>query len=671
MAINTVQGKKLLVRSTLDGPIGKLIVGGFGHRLAGSFIFPAKLKPSKVMSITQNEKGLSARILELDSEIKKLNKQKKYGLMWEDKPEDIVEACKSNVPVLRLKEKKNGIDPIVTTDESNGENILIEGDNYHALSVLNYTHKGKMDVIYIDPPYNTGARDWKYNNDYVDENDAYRHSKWISMMNNRLKLSRSLLKKDGVLIVTIDKYENATLLMLLSEIFYGYDITSVVIEHNPKGLPSKNFSYSHEYAHFVTPAGQSVIGKNPEGKEDTRNLRRAGKASYRVDRPTMFYPLYVKDGNVVRVGEVPKDSYHPKTRNIICKNGEIEIWPIDDVGDERRWHFGLDSIGDHMERIEVKEKGDIQLYVTAVPARYKTVWTGGDLDAGKYGTTLVKDITGIEFPFPKSLLATLRCLESVIYTQKDALVLDFFAGSGTTGHAVLELNKRDGGNRKFILCTNNENNICEEITYKRLRGVIDGYKFKGKNKTPLYTNELSFSDLTDRHEETALEIEKAKTENKNRYDKIETEFNDGVVSIIGIKNVDGKMDGLGGNLRYYKTDLVDIDSVYKVSDDGRIKLTYRVGEMIGLREDTLNEVQKNEWWQIFEGNGKTTAIYFKEDKTKLSALVELLEKKNRPAVLYIFSWGKNEYKGEYSSENLRVEDIPEPILEVYKEINRI
>ncbi len=492
------------------------------------------------------------------------------------------------------------------------------------------------------------------------------------MMNNRLKLCKDLLKEDGVLIVTIDKYENATLLMLLSEIFYGYDITSVVIEHNPKGLPSKNFSYSHEYAHFVTPSGQSVVGKNPEGKEDTRNLRRAGKASYRVDRPTMFYPLYVKDGKVTRVGDIPKDSYHPKSRNIPCKNGEIEIWPIDDVGDERRWHFGLDSVGDHMERIEVKEKkGDIQLYVTAVPARYKTVWTGGDLDAGKYGTTLVKDITGVEFPFPKSLLATLRCLESVVYTRTNALVLDFFAGSGTTGHAVLELNKRDKGNRKFILCTNNENNICEDVTYKRLRGVIDGYKFKGRNKTPLYSKELILSELISHSEEIAAEIESITTANKKKFDKIETELEDGVVSISGIKNVDGKMEGLGGNLRYYKTDLVDIEKLHRTPDHAKVKLTHQAGEMIALREDTLNEVEKSDWWQIFEGRGKTTAIYFKEDKEKLQELIELLEKKKQPATVYIFSWGKNEYKSEYSSANIRVEDIPEPILEVYKEINRL
>jgi adenine-specific DNA-methyltransferase len=142
--------------------------------------------------------------------------------------------------------------------------------------------------------------------------------------------------------------------------------------------------------------------------------------------------------------------------------------------------------------------------------------------------------------------------------------------------------------------------------------------------------------------------------------------------MCGYKNNKGELvEGLGGNLRYYKTDLVDIEKLHHTPDNAKIKLTYQAGEMIALRENTLNEVEKNEWWQIFEGLDKTTAIYFKEDKEKLQTLVDKLEKTKQPSALYIFSWGKNEYKSEYSSNNIRVEDIPEPILEVYKEINRL
>jgi adenine-specific DNA-methyltransferase len=244
---------------------------------------------------------------------------------------------------------------------------------------------------------------------------------------------------------------------------------------------------------------------------------------------------------------------------------------------------------------------------------YKTVWIDSAYDAGAYGATLVKDITSNNFPFPKSINTVMDCLKAVLKNE-NAIVLDFFAGSGTTGHAVLELNKIDGGNRKFILCTNNENNICEEVTYERIKRVMVGYK---NSKTAAYTA------------------------------------------------------GLGGNLSYYRTELVDIEKLHKIPDEARIRVTYQAGEMIAVRENTLYEVEKNEWYQIFQGDGKFTAIYFKEDKTHLSSLIDKLEKNAKPTALYIFSWGKNEYKGEYSSINIRVEDIPEPILEVYKEINRL
>ena len=242
---------------------------------------------------------------ELVELVKDLKKRKKFGIVWEAKPEDVVEQCKKELPVLV-------VDPDLTILKNDGAtNLIIEGDNYHALSVLNYTHARSIDVIYIDPPYNTGAKDWKYNNDYVDSNDTYRHSKWLSMMHSRLVLAKNLLKPDGVLIVTIDDWESHHLQVLLEEVFPERELATVVIEHNPKGLPSRNFSYSHEYAHFLIPNGLSVIGKDPTEKEDTRNLRRAGRASSRKERPTMFYPIYIRDGKVVRVGTPPKTTLPP------------------------------------------------------------------------------------------------------------------------------------------------------------------------------------------------------------------------------------------------------------------------------------------------------------------------------------------------------------------------
>lgn len=540
---------------------------------------------------------------ELIEEIVILKKRKKYGLVWEDSAEDVVERCKSELPILEEVKNKQ-----VTADaKSAATNILIEGDNYHALSVLNYTHKRKIDVIYIDPPYNTGAKDWKYNNAFVDANDKWRHSKWISMMNNRLRIAKGLLKKDGVLIVTIDKNENATLLMLLKELFPTHDISTIVIEHNPKGLPSRNFSDSHEYAHFVIPKGLSVIGKNPETKEDTRNLRRAGKASYRSERRSMFYPIYVKDGKVIRIGEVPADAYHPKKRCSLSKDGLVEIWPIDNQGKERRWHFGLDSITDHFDRIEVRGKdGDFQLYVTAVPGRYKTVWTGGEFDAGKYGTSLVKNMIGVEFPFPKSIFATEKCLETVIHSRKNALVLDFFAGSGTTGHAVLLMNEKYGSNHRFILCTNTENNIADTVTHPRIAAAINGYTEPNNTKVP----------------------------------------------------------GLSGNLRYYRTGFVPAES----TDRNKVRLTKKATEMLCVKEDTFDKIYSDEHYAIFQGGNRYTGIIF--DHMVIDDFKNRIATIDGKFSVYVFSLGDDTFDEEFEdvASKVKLSPIPEAILRVYRRI---
>ena len=571
------------------------------------------------MSSQNSHQELTAQILELQSEIKKLKARKKYGLVWEDKSEDVVLQCEHNIPILKeVKARK------LVSDNSLPTNILIEGDNYHSLSVLNYTHKGKIDAIFLDPPYNTGSNSWKYNNDYVDKEDSFRHSKWISFMSKRLILAKNLLKEDGILILTIDDYEIFSIGLLLDSIFGESNRLNVlIVETNPRGRTSNAFfATSHEYYLYysknsekaslanipLTPEQADAFGLEDEiSKYRLLPLRKSGADSRRPDRPKQFYPIYVNSLNL--------------KLSLEKKSGWFELWPIDSEGEERVWKLGKDSCEKFIKSgdIIVKEKGDS--FVLSQKDRLKdgrkpkTVWVDPKYDASAHGTILIANILNQRdsFDYPKSLYATIDSLFPAVKENKDAIILDFFAGSGTTGHAVLELNKRDDGNRKFILCTNNENNICEEVTYERLKRVIKGYKNKRKHE----------------------------------------------------------VEGLGGNLSYFKTDLVSIDKLRRISDDAKIKVTYRAGEMIAMREDTLNEVQKNDWWQIFEGNGKLTAIYFKEDKAKLREFIELLEKKNIPTNLYVFGWGKNEYKNDYSTKIIRVEDIPEPILEVYKEINRI
>jgi adenine-specific DNA-methyltransferase len=565
-----------------------------------------------------SEKDLQKEITDLKAQIRKLKKNN-LGLVFEDKSEDVVEQSKTKVPVLK-EVKKNRLN----LDEAYPNNLMIEGDNYLALSVLNYTHKKNIDLIYIDPPYNTGAKNWKYNNDYVDKDDEYRHSKWLSFMRHRLTLAKELLKDDGVLICAIDENEQAHLSVLIEQLFPAYEQHTITIIHNPKGVQGTNFSYTHEYAIFVVPKNQKTIGDRALSKDEiyVSNLRNWGNESERTDAKNCFYPIIISDGKIVGFGDVAPDSVHPKSANEKQKDGTILVWPIDEKGIERKWRYARQSVEEIKEILQIKESrgGVIQIMIAKDYGTYKTVWTDKKYDASEYGTKLLREIIpGCDFDFPKSLHTVYDCLFAVVGTRPHANILDFFAGSGTTGHAVLEMNKIDGGNRKFILCTNNENNnggsggIADSVCYPRIKAVIKGYKNKKGEKVA------------------------------------------GVLS----------------NLAYYQTDLVDIEQIHKVPDEAKIRITYQAGEMIAVREDTLTEVEKNDWWQIFEGNGRMTAIYFKEDKAKLEELIAKLEKKNLPVALYIFSWGKNEYKGEYSSANIRVEDIPEPIIEVYKELNRL
>ena len=406
----------------------------------------------------------------------------------------------------------------LTRSEDKPYHAIINADNFHALQLLLYPYSGQVDVIYIDPPYNTGARDWKYNNDYVDSADQWRHSKWLSMMKRRLQLAKQLLKHDGVLIVTIDDNENHHLQVLLEDVLPDREITTVVIVHNPRGNVSNNFAYTHEYAHFLIGKGQAVIPRTRRANETPRRLRRWGHNSTRKARPTMFYPIYVKNGKITRVGEPPSPRFHPKHKNILTLTGEVEVWPIDQEGIERRWNFSLDTIRDELDRITaLQTNGEWDLFVTEENTTPKTVWTESELEAGKHGASLTKAILGYDFPFPKSVYAVKKCIELDVRGRPEALVMDFFAGSGTTYHATALLNAEDGGNRRCILVTNNEvmektaqalndkghfpgdpdfemHGICESVTWPRCKYVTQGHRDDG---TPLVGAYLDGKELKD------------------------------------------------------------------------------------------------------------------------------------------------------------------------------
>lgn len=281
---------------------------------------------------------------QLIAELKKLSKRKKYGLVWEEeKTKEKFEAdAEGKLPVLVEDKKKE-----IRTDPDKPTHILIEGDNYHALSVLNYTHAKSIDVIYIDPPYNTGAKDWKYNNDFVEKDDPFKHSKWISLMSKRILLAKKLLKSDGALICAIDDYELNTLGLLLEEIFYNYEIDLLIVEHHPQGAGSDTISRTHEYAYVVTPKDVGLKGRVSRDGNKNWSLKRSGQGenNWRKNRPKQFFAIIIdpKSRKVVDVGpELERDdNKYPKN---ITKESYIRIYPIDKNGKERCWRYNRVSM---------------------------------------------------------------------------------------------------------------------------------------------------------------------------------------------------------------------------------------------------------------------------------------------------------------------------------------
>ena len=545
---------------------------------------------------------------ELVKIIEKLESRKKYGLIWDEEKvkEQFEKDAQNALPVLKEVKGKE------ITDKNGGPvNILIEGDNYHALSVLNFTHQGKIDVIYIDPPYNTGSTTWKYNNDYIDKNDSWKHSKWLSFMKNRLVLAKNLLTPEGSLICAVDENEHASLGLLLEEIFSEKEIVCITVIHNPGGIQGNNFSYCHEYAYFVFPKGGTYISNvKRDGDKPTPLRDWGGEESKRSTARNCFYPIFIKDGKIVEFGDVCKDDFHPSSANIKKKGGIIEIYPIDSNGIERKWRFARQSINEIADELECELiRGEWTIRRYKQNYRWKTVWTDEKYNANVYGSQLLSQIIDTKFPYPKSLYTVEDCIRAITHNKDSAIILDYFAGSGTTGHAVLELNKEDNGHRSFILCTNNENNICEEITYPRIKKIIGGYKNKKGEK------------------------------------------------IIG----------LGSSLKYFKTKFVK-DASNK--DDFKIRITKECTEMLCLREGIFDEIKKTDDYRIFQQGDQTLAVYYSLDRKALSDLKKELNKIDGDKIFYCFTLDplgvdKSDFIGW---NNVSLEPIPQKILDVYKQI---
>ena len=292
-------------------------------------------------------------------------------------------------------------------------------------------------------------------------------------MKNRLEVAKLLLKDDGVLQIAIDENEQARLGVLIDELFNDYEKHCITIVHNPRGVQGTNFSYTNEFVYFVFKKGLKVIHKIKRDDFLEEEFKDHGGESLRNDAKNCFYPVLVKNNKIVGFGEVPSDDFHPKGKNVKRKDGIAEVWPIDVKGIERKWVFAKQSIDEIKDKLFVKGKdnGEMDIFRIKDEKIPRTVWFGSRYDASTHGSKMVnKVIEGKTVSFPKSLYAVYDCIYSVVKTNKEAIILDFFAGSGTTAHAVMMLNNEDGGNRKFILVEQLDEHV--EVATQRVKNEI-------------------------------------------------------------------------------------------------------------------------------------------------------------------------------------------------------
>lgn len=551
---------------------------------------------------------------------------KKYGLVWEEHSEEVEEILEKKIPVFtEVIEKK------IEVNSSQSYNFIIEGDNLHSLKLLQKTHKGKIDVIYIDPPYNTGAKNWRYNNDFVDANDGFKHSKFISFLYKRLNLAKNLLSEEGIIIVTIDDYEFHNVKHIMNEI-YGEEqyIGNIVIKNNPSGRSTvSGLSVCHEYALLYGKKQNVKLGRLDRSEKQIArykemddigffewvNFRKHG--GYREDAPTMYYPIYIKkDGSDFRI---PKMEWSEKLKEYIVhesvENDEFVSYPIDDNGRARRWKWGLERAIEMQDEMSIRldQRKNFSVYIKS---RMKdegmlplSVWDNKKYSSTEYGNNYLSSILGgKKFDYPKSVYAVIDCLK-VANTKKDSIILDFFAGSGTTGHAVMKMNELDHGNRKFILCTNNENDICEEVTYERIKKTSLGYEHVGKYEEELFSSKLTITNLR-KMDEILSDIETIKKLREDDFEKFITKSENGILTLSGINQKTDNISGIPHNIKYFKTEFIP-----KVDNDEEIlseKLLPHIKEMVELEN-------------MCEVDGKHKVILLTESELLNWATEEIIE----------------------------------------------
>ena len=562
--------------------------------------------PNNKRTPEDNEKAqLENEVARLSKKIAKYEaielKQNRFGLVWLDVPEAFENDVENKLPILEEVPKL-----AINSKDGKPTHLLIEGDNYHVLTCLNYTHKGKVDVIYIDPPYNTGSDGFKYKDkrflkEYPDGTEVpidhpLRHSYWLSFMKKRLDLVRDLLSERGLMFITIDDNEMAQLKLLCDSIF-GENNVEVMIWHKVGDDSGRlkityRFRREHEYVlvcykqkektffkKFLTDRNYKNEYTNPDN--DPRGAYKQGIISTTEAKSKStgknFYTIKTPSGKAItRQWRFPKEEFERLDK-------------------DNRIYYGKDGSSIPSSKVFINEQKETT--PISILAELGTAKSAGiELEE-------LMDSKIFNYPKPVSLIKHLLKISS----EKDDIVLDFFAGSGTTGQAVSELNNEDKGARQFILITNNDE-------------VVNGKKHK---------------IMTD-------------------------------ICLPRIKRVI-KRDG--GSTKHFKTAFVGKNNILKANDADKIELAHNAGGMLAIAENTFDQVEQNNYWQIFENSKQYTAVYFREESGKFDNFVDRVRKLKKPAVVYIFSWEKEFDFSDFDyDENVKIKTIPQPILEIYKQI---
>ncbi len=602
------------------------------HRIRASSL-------SREVFVEETLDALKVRIRDLEKEVERWKSQVKnvrYGLNWLDVPEAFEKDSEDRIPILEeVPEKAIEADGPLAGKPSH---VIIEGDNYHALTCLNYTHRGKIDVIYIDPPYNTGSDGFTYKDkrfltefpdgQKVPRDHPLRHSYWLSFMEKRLKLAKNLLSDRGVIFISIDDNEQANLKLLCDKIFGEGNFVGTYFWKRTDTPPALSYKIRRKLEFLLCYQRQDIAQRTfAQGYVDGGDV-----------------PL-LNTGNSLGVLEFPAQSVHFGISDGVYKNkSTYKIELLDEVNVvngvnvkpfKAKGHFkwGQDNLNSEVSAgtyfIIKTDKFSPRFQKTIKSTKVPSNIIDGEVNVGT-NEDAKKELSDIQIEFdyakPISLIGYISKIP--FWNDSEITILDFFAGSGTTLHATLNLNREDGGSRRCILVqqSEGENNICERVTYERNRRVICGYtSAKGES-----------------------------------------------------------IEGLGGSLKYYKTGFVGKHSSKNASDADKVELAEKAGCLIALAENTLETVAVPEaargFWQIYSDGSankkRYTCIYYNGDYGKVPEFITKIDEfrktdKKAKFTVYVFSWNSPDFfENEFDDmRNVEIKAIPKPILEIYKALN--